>query len=358
MKSLGQDASMLPITLAEDGTLLVEDEALGKVEGFRFEVDPAANHADRKMLLAAAEKALPRILGEKAEKLAASDLSDIEISRGSLRWNGQMLAKLQPRDGQVKPALEPSREVLLLPEGAKKALMDALDAWLDRTLEPLEPLRRMHIASANPEAGSQARALLLNLIAGHGFVTREKAGIEHLPKDMRPFLRKIGVTFGALDIFAPMLLKPAPRQLLSQLGIDRRPLQPAMLPVIPDARKLPAGYRHAGSQAIRLDLAEKIFRAAHDARAKADKTRKFRLDLALPISIGLEEKNAERLLGQAGFRVQRARPLAEGAFGPPRPDSWEWRPSRRKQERQKPSREQAPREGSAFAGLADLMKQG
>ncbi|MBX7458762.1 helicase [Qipengyuania sp. 1NDH17] len=358
MKSLGQDASMLPITLAEDGTLLVEDEALGKVEGFRFEVDPAANHADRKMLLAAAEKALPRILGEKAEKLAASDLADIELSRGAIRWNGQMLAKLQPRDGQVKPALEPSREVLLLPDNAKKALMDALDAWLDKTLEPLEPLRRMHIASANPEAGSQARALLLNLIAGHGFVTREKAGIEHLPKEMRPFLRKIGVTFGALDIFAPMLLKPAPRQLLSQLGIDRRPLQEAMLPVIPDAKKLPAGYRHAGSQAIRLDLAEKIFRAAHEARAKADKSRKFRLDLALPISIGLEEKNAERLLGQAGFRVQRAKPLAEGAFGPPRPDSWEWRPSRRKQERQQPARQQAPREGSAFAGLADLMKQG
>ena len=358
MKSLGQDASMLPITLAEDGTLLVEDEALGKVEGFRFDVDPAANHADRKMLLAAAEKALPRILGEKAETLAASDLSDIELSRGAIRWKGQTLAQLQPRDGQVKPALQPSREVLLLPDRAKKALMDALDAWLDKALEPLEPLRRMHIASANPEAGSQARALLLNLIAGHGFVTREKAGIEHLPKDMRPFLRKIGVTFGALDIFAPMLLKPAPRQLLSQLGIDRRPLQEAMLPVIPDAKKLPAGYRHAGSQAIRLDLAEKIFRAAHEARAKSDKSRKFRLNLALPISIGLEEKNAERLLGQAGFRFQRARPLAEGAFGPPRPDGWEWRPSRRKQERHQPARQQAPREGSAFAGLADLMKQG
>nr|WP_247711259.1 helicase-related protein [Qipengyuania vesicularis] len=358
MKSLGQDASMLPITLSEDGTLLVEDEALGKVEGFRFEVDPAANHADRKMLLAAAEKALPRILGEKAETLAASDLAGVELSRGAIRWKGQLLAKLTPRDGEVKPALEASREVAALPDNARKSLLDSLDSWLDKRLEPLEPLRKMHIASANPDAGSQVRALLLNLIAGHGFVTREKAGIEHLPKDMRPFLRKIGVTFGALDIFAPMLLKPAPRQLLSELGVDRRPLQEAMLPVIPDAKKLPAGYRHAGSQAIRLDLAEKIFRAAHEARTKADKQRRFRLDLALPISIGLEEKNAERLLGQAGFRVQRARPLAEGAFGPPRPDSWEWRPSRRKQQRQKPAREQAPREGSAFAGLADLMKQG
>ena len=358
MKSLGQDASMLPITLAEDGTLLVEDEALGKVEGFRFAVDDAANHADRKMLLAAAEKALPRILGEKAEALAASDMADVELARGAIRWNGQILAKLSPRDGQVKPLLEPSRELAALPDKPRKALLDSLDSWLDRKLEPLEPLRRMHIASANPEAGSQARALLLNLIAGHGFVTREAAGLEHLPKDMRPFLRKIGVTFGALDIFSPLLLKPAPRQLLSALGIDRRPLQDAMLPVIPDAKKLPAGYRHAGSQAIRLDLAEKIFRAAHEARARAGKSRKFRLDLALPISIGLEEKNAERLLGQAGFRVQRAKPLAEGAYGPPRPDSWEWRPSRRKQERQKPARAQPPREGSAFAGLADLMKQG
>ena len=253
---------MLPITLADDGTLLVEDEALGKVEGFRFEVDPAANHADRKMLLAAAEKALPRILDEKAEALAASDMADVELSRGTIRWNGQMLAKLSPRDGQVKPALEPSREISALPDNARKTLLDALDAWLDKQLEPLEPLRKMHVASANPEAGSQARALLLNLIAGHGFTSREKAGLEHLPKEMRPFLRKIGVTFGALDIFAPALLKPAPRQLLSAMGIDRRPLQQAMLPVIPGGRKLPSGYRPAGEQAIRIDLAEKILRAA------------------------------------------------------------------------------------------------
>ena len=357
MKSLGQDASLLPITLDADGTLRVEDEALGKVEGFRFIVDQAANHADRKMLLAAAEKALPRILGERAEALAAGDLAEIALERGTLRWHGQMLARLETRDNEVIPALVPTREVAALPEKSRTALMAALGKWLNNALEPLEPLRRMHIAARNPDAGSQARALLLNLLAGHGFVTREAAGVEHLPKDMRPFLRKIGVTFGALDIFAPLLLKPAPRQLLSQLGIDRRPLVDAMLPVIPDAKKLPSGYRHAGSQAIRLDLAEKIFRAAHEARAKAAHHRRFRLDLALPVSIGLEAKNAERLLGQAGFRVHRARPLPEGAFGPPQPDSWEWRPVRKAQQRHAP-RSAPPRDGSAFAGLAELLKQG
>ena len=363
MKSLGEDPAMLPIALADDGTVTVEDEVLGRIEGFRFAVDPDANHADRKMLLAAAEKALPRLLGERADALAASDLAELELARGAIRWKGQTLARLKQRDDTYRPELEPARELAALPDAARGRLLSALESWLDAKLEPLAPLKKLEQAARNPDAGSQARALLLSLIAGRGFVTRDQAGIEHLPKEMRPFLRKIGVTFGALDIFAPALLKPAPRALLHALGVDRRPLQDAMLPVIPDSKKLPAGYRHAGSQAIRIDLAEKIFRAAHDARAKlqgttkgGDRRRKFTLDLALPVSIGLEEDNAIRLLGQAGFRHQRSRPLAEGAFGPPRPDRWEWRPSRRKQ----PQRAAPPRvrEGSAFAGLADLIKTG
>ncbi|WP_446532519.1 helicase-related protein [Qipengyuania flavescens] len=355
MKSLGENPDLLPIELADDGAVSVEGEPMGTIQGLRFTVDPSARHEDRRMLLAAAEKALPRLLGEKAEALAASGLEELEIARGELRWNGQPLARLKQRDGTATPLLQPTPEVKALPEGPRTKLLAALEAWLAAKLEPLAPLEKMHHASANPEAGSQARALLLNLIAGHGYTSREKAGIEHLPKEMRPFLRKIGVTFGALDIFSPLLLKPAPRQLLHALGVDRRPLQEAMLPVIPGGKKLPSGYRPAGDQAIRIDLAEKILRAAHETRAKAqakDRRRKFVLDLALPVSIGLEENNAIRLLGVAGFRVQRAKPLAEGQFGPPRPDRWEWRPSRRKQQRAAPAK---PREGSAFAGLADLL---
>lgn len=356
MKSLGEDASALPIELAEDGTVSIEGEQLGHVEGLRFVVDPSARHEDRRMLLAAAEKALPRLLGKKAEALAASVTTDVDLEQGLIRSKGQNLARLEFREGTIVPAMHPTREVSSLPATARDTLLSALETWLAKKFEPLEPLEKLHKAATNPEAGSQARALLLNLIAGHGYVSRERAGIEHLPKDMRPFLRRIGVTFGALDIFAPALLKPAPRQLLHRLGIDRRPLQDAMLPVIADTKKLPSGYRGAGSQAIRIDLAEKILRAAHEARAKAqvkDKRRKFVLDYALPISIGLEEGNISRLLGAAGFRVQKARPLPAGALGPPRPDRWEWRPSRRKQQRAKPA---LPREGNAFAALAELVR--
>lgn len=359
MKSLGNDAALLPISLGEDGVLRVEDEAIGHLEGFRFVVDRNATHAEGKMLLAAAEKALPRLLGERAEGLAASGLDGVTQEHGALRWQGRELAKLHFAAGSLKPRTEWAREINALPQPARHRLDHELGRWLITRLTGLAPLETLMTASRDPAAGSEARALLLALIAGHGLATRDEAGIAHLPKEARPFLRKIGVTFGALDIFAPALLKPAPRQLLAELGIDRRPLEPAMLPVIPDARRLPVGYRHAGSQAIRVDLAEKIFRAAHEAREKGqkgDRRRRFPLDLALATSIGLAPDNIVRLLGQAGFRVQRARALAEGQFGPPRPDLWEWRPAQARQARPPSAAAQPPREGNAFAALAGLVR--
>jgi ATP-dependent RNA helicase SUPV3L1/SUV3 len=424
MKSLGADASALPVTLEPDQRLTVEGEVIGRLEGFRFVVDPDAGVADRKMLLAAGEKALPGLLAQRAEWLVAEGLGELEIANGAIQWQGRALAEITLPDDFAKPRLTMAREIAMLPEAARGALEQGLGAWLERQLEPLAPLRKLAAAARDPEAGSQARALLITLIEARGVVSRENAGLEHLPKEMRPFLRKLGVTFGALDIFAPALLKPAPRRLLHALGLDPRPLEPAMRSVIPQEGRLPAGYRPAGEQLIRVDLAEKILRAAFDTRAKAatkpprapqpvvaseeaaappatgqsaegapsldaaetampappqatleatpetppetpgeavsvaepetqlqpqpkaapkprlsrkaqaktrqprDRNARFRLDLALAVSIGLEEENARRLLGSAGFRLHRGRALAEGAFGPAVPDSWTWRPRR------------------------------
>ncbi|MEO1731932.1 MAG: helicase, partial [Pseudomonadota bacterium] len=317
---------------------------IGRLDGFRFAVDPNATVADRKMLLAAGEKALPGILAQRAEWLLGDGLSELAIEKGAIRWQGRALAEITMPEDFATPRLTLAREISMLADGPRSKLEEGLTAWLASKLEPLGPLRKLAEAARDPEAGSQARALLITLIDARGVVSREKAGLEHLPKEMRPFLRKLGVTFGALDIFARDLLKPAPRQLLHALGLDTRPLEPAMLSVLPDAKRLPAGYRPAGTQAIRVDLAEKILRAAFDTRAKVteahnkaqegqpkeqkSRSPRFQLDLALPVSIGLEADNACRLLGSAGFRLQRARKLAEGAAGPPAPDFWTWRPRR------------------------------
>ncbi|MEM6857093.1 MAG: helicase-related protein [Pseudomonadota bacterium] len=406
MKSLGQDAAALPVTLEADGRMTVEGEAIGRLDGFRFVVDPNATLADRKMLLAAGEKALPGILTQRANWLLGEGLAELSIGKGAICWQDRALAEITMPDDFGTPRLTLAREVSLLPEGPRAQLEAGLTQWLTERLEPLAPLRKLAEAARDPAAGSQARALLITLIDARGVVSREKAGLEHLPKEMRPFLRRLGVTFGALDIFARDMLKPAPRQLLHALGLDTRALEPAMLPVLAQPNWLPAGYRPAGTQAIRVDLAEKILRAAFDARSAAGKDDKsaekdapkgskrrpprFRIDLALAVSIGLEEDNAARLLGSAGFRLQRARKLVEGTQGPAAPDFWTWRPRRadetirhrrraNENERSKnakaprgaqkgPKRNQEPhkrpskkpdtgpaRAGGAFDGLADLL---
>ena len=343
MKSLGQDASALPVTLEPDGHLTVEGESIGRLEGFRFHVDPSAGVADRRMLLAAGEKALPALLASRADWLLDQGLAELEISGGAIRWQCRALADIsfpgQPCAGNFgTPRLALTRDLVLLPETAKAKLEAGLAAWLDVQLEPLAPLRKLAEAARDPEAGSQARALVITLIEARGVISREDAGLENLPKEMRPYLRKLGVTFGALDIFDAPLLKPAPRRLLHALGLDLRPVQEAMLPVLAEGGwakgRLPAGYRYAGTQAIRVDLAEKILRAAFEARSVVtaahpkERNLAFRLDLSLAVSVGLEAENARRLLGSAGFRCDRARALAEGAFGPPAPDRWHWRPRR------------------------------
>jgi ATP-dependent RNA helicase SUPV3L1/SUV3 len=221
--------------------------------------------------------------------------------------------------------------------------------------------------------------LLLQLIAGAGMVRRELAGLAQVPKEKRHSLRRLGVTIGTLDIFVPALLKPGPRRLLQAIGMDRRPAHETMAAVIEGSRTLPSGYRPAGARAIRIDMAEKLFRAAHDGRSAAH-GRRFRIDAALGTSMGLTGESFVPLLQEAGFRQIGARALAEGAFGPPAPPLWEWRPprpdSRAEHAGQKPHRVQRgkgppkdkrpppkpapeprrPVEGNAFAALADLIR--
>jgi len=381
MKSLGQDAGALPVTLAADGQLTVEGETIGKLDGFQFVVDPAANASDRKMLLAAGEKALPGILAQQADRLVREGLDELELSSGAVQWRGRAIAEVTLTEDFSRARLSLSRDVSMLGDVPRMALERGLSEWVEAKLEPLSALRKLAEAARDPNAGSEARAILHALIDGRGVISRDKAGLQHLPKEMRPFLRKLGVTFGTLDVFASALLKPAPRRLMHDLLLDKRALQEAMLPVIPEAKRLPAGYRLAGSQAIRVDLAEKIFRRAFDARSKVQakdpkqRSPQFQLHLALAISIGLEEDNARRLLGSAGFRVNRAKALGEGVFGPPQADQWSWRPKRNdgrsrhdrrsKQDHKQPrqgrrshSKTAAPkpaRSGGAFDALADLL---
>jgi ATP-dependent RNA helicase SUPV3L1/SUV3 len=247
-----------------------------------------------------------------------------------------------------------AKELGPLDAAHKARLTEALGLWLEGELAPLAPLRALEEAALDPALGSEVRALLLTLADGNGTIAREAAGLAQVAKERRPLLRRLGVTIGALDVFVADLLKPAPRRLLHAIGADPRPLRPCMEAVIPGSRELPAGYRRAGGQGIRVDMAEKLFRAAHEQRGTAG-GRGFRLDPALATSMGLLPDNLRLLMRDAGFRPGHARPLPEGAHGPPVPVLWSWRAPRK--DRQAPATAQARQaEGNAFAALAGLVR--
>ena len=65
MRKLGPDAALLPVELAGD-EVRVDGEPIGQLAGFRFRVDPQCRLADRKLLLAAAERHLPELRAARA----------------------------------------------------------------------------------------------------------------------------------------------------------------------------------------------------------------------------------------------------------------------------------------------------
>ena len=354
MKTMGKDTNLLRVELAENGAVSVEGEIIGHLDGFRFVVDAKTGHDDRKLLLAAAERHMPELLAQKAAHLIASEFGELTLADGMIQRAGQPVAHLREGKSIAAPRIELVRELGALAPAQKAQLAEALELWLARELDPLAPLAKLEEAARDPQTGSELRALLLAVIAGHGIVPRERAGLAHVPQERRRELRKLGVTIGALDVFAAALLKPAPRKLLRAIEADRRPVREDMASVIPGGQRLPAGYRHAGKQAIRIDMAEKLFRAAHESRAAGK--RRFTVDPALGTSMGLAPGSFVRLMREAGFRKLPAPVLAEGVYGPPEPDLWEWRAPRKDESGARKPAASPPREGNAFAALADLMR--
>jgi ATP-dependent RNA helicase SUPV3L1/SUV3 len=354
MKTMGKDAALLRVALDGAGHVLVEDQPIGHLEGFRFVVDAGASHEDRKLMLAAAEKHLPQLLALKAQALVKDQLGELAIEHGEVHRDGRVVARLERGKTPSRPRLVLGKELGVLDPVHKARLSEALALWLEGELAPLGPLRAIEDAALSPEAGSEVRALLLTLARGHGAIARETAGLAHVPKEKRPLLRRIGVIIGTLDVFVPMLLKPAPRRLLHAIGADPRPLREGMEAVIEGGQRLPAGYRRAGSQAIRVDMAEKLFRTAHEQRARAA-GRGFHVDAALATSMGLLPDNFRQLMRDAGFRPGQGRALPDGMAGPPAPVWWSWRAPRK--DRKSPDRSAVPaREASAFAALAGLVR--
>ncbi|KHK89595.1 helicase-related protein [Novosphingobium malaysiense] len=361
MKKLGPDAGLLSVRL-EDEEVLVEGEHIGSLRGFAFKVDPGTRLSDRKLLLAAAEKHLASLLQERADTLADAihaGTAEIGFEDGDLVWDGERIGKLSAGRSLLAPVLVPDRTLDAIPGPSRKALVAALEIWLETALSPLEPLRKLDEASRAEDAGPDLRALLITLVERGGMTSREQSGVDNLDKHRRTMLARLGVRVGALDLFVPAMLRPKPIALWRLLAriAGKSPAggtpETEMPPALPATRHgRVAGYRNLGKQLIRLDMAEKLLREAHEARS-TEKARDFKLDPARAVSMGLTTSSYSRLLRLGGFQAIVPRPLSEEAHGPPAPLRWRWRPPRRNPRQ---NRQPRARKDSAFAALADMVR--
>src|SRR5687767_2148659 len=200
----GSDA--LPVTVAADGEVSVGPEPIGHLAGFDFRVDPSARLADKRLLLAAAERRLGDELDRRAKALleAPDDAFDLIADDGgavAVGWQGHVLARLAPGRSLLEPALRTSRALDRLSAPSRAALRGRLEAWLETSIgEQLAALRKLAAAAADPASSPGVRALAAMLADAGGVAPRRAmlAPIAALELVDRRALHNLRVRLGAL----------------------------------------------------------------------------------------------------------------------------------------------------------------
>jgi len=344
----GSDA--LPVTVAADGEVSFGPEPIGHLSGFDFRVDPNARLADKRLLLAAAERRLGEELDRRANALVdAPDEAFALIveadGRLAVAWEGNVLARLAPGRSLLEPALRTARALDRLSAQSRTALRGRLEAWLEGEIgRHLKPLKTLAAAAGDPASSPGVRALGAMLADAGGLLPRRAitSAIGSLEQRDRQRLHRLRVRLGPLDVFVPQLLKPAAQYWRAALVAVRSgepmPKLPAAgaatLPASADQRGAALAYRRAGRDWIRIDLADRLASHAHHIRSAGGADP---VDSALATSIGLSDAALASLMADVGFGRK------DGA--------WTWRG--RRDQRRKPGKP-VP---NAFAELAKLRRQ-
>jgi len=313
-----------------DGRVVVEGEAIGRVEGFRF----AAGEAPEGRLRSAANRVMREAVGGRVAALERAGDAELALDvsadgAGLVLWQGAGVARLV-RGGAV---LHPAVDVIasdLLDQRARERVRRCLQAWLDRYLAcELAPLFRLEAAAL----GGVARGIAYRVVQGLGCAVREgRPGDDALPDKGpdRKALARAGVRLGTATLFLPNALGPrtaALRALLWSLQRDRPwpgplPVRGALAlsvdPSVPADWYLALGYRPAGPLAVRAEALERMLVEVR----KLARQGPFVAVPALRTMIGADEANFAAVLRALGFRARLGEdgvnvggPAAAGAKG-------------------------------------------
>ena len=278
MRRLRENA-MLEAEVNANGDVLVEGQNVGKLSGFRFTADTQGMGVDTpeaKALRTAAAKSLMLEMETRATKFAGAEDAAFALALdGTIRWQGEPVAKLQPGEKTLEP-----RALILADEqlaGAPREQVEArlalfLKAHVTRLLGPLLALE------AGETLAGIGRGIAYQLAEHLGVLDRASVAgdVKTLDQPGRSELRKLGVRFGSYHLYLPLLLKPAARALAAQLwmlkhgGSEAKGLDDIVhlassgRTSFPADESLPkglyraAGFSVCGPRAVRIDILERL----------------------------------------------------------------------------------------------------
>ena len=313
MRRLHQKEDLMS-SLTPGGDVMVEGEFVGRLDGFRFSVDPSVDSIHASTLRNAAQQALQGEIGARAFRLERHARIDegkiIAIGDdGLIRWEGMVVAKLAPTQEVLKPRIELLADEDLLSGQAEYALREALEGWLIRRIRAvLEPLLALQDA---PDLEGLGKGLAFQLAESLGILPRKQLSdlLKGLDQGERAKLRKLGVRFGEHHVYLPALLKPAPAAMKVRLWrVHNRiasPLAPppaglSSLPVDPQTPAgfyLIAGFEVCGPRAVRIDMLERLLQQLRQKNNAGP----FPISAELWSPVGCSKADFENVLRSLGY---------------------------------------------------------
>ncbi|MGF7170789.1 ATP-dependent RNA helicase SUPV3L1/SUV3 [Sphingobium xanthum] len=350
LRQAGDQHALLAVDVDSTGNVTVDGYKIGTLKGFRFAVDPLARANEKRLLLAAAERRLGAHLNEMAQALLAVDDKAFSFASppggdAQIIWNGHPVATLKAGQRLLAPELVLDAGLSGLAPEIQQGVRERLGVWIRGQFDRHVPaLLKMEAGATDPALPPSVRAVLAQLADAGGIMPRTQLdeALGQVAKEDRAHLRRAGVVIGVMDLYHPGLMKPAAAQWRMALLSLKRAKPLVALPaagavLLPASEELDeigagiAGFRKLGESWLRLDMAERLARGAHEAIAAG---KPYGADDATIVSIGLNEASFLDLMRQAGFR-----PVADAAEGAP---NWQFR-GRPKQRPPRPEGEQRRR---------------
>ncbi len=194
-------------TIVASGEVMVEGESLGRLRGFRFDLDEAVSPDHARASLAAVRDVLATEIPQRILKFEQDNDGSFLLDReGNLTWRGADVGRITAGETVLTPSVEVESSDYLDGPGRER-LRQRLVAWLNRHLRAqLKPLFGLDTS----ELSGAARGVAYQMIEALGLIPRHAVArqIADLSKTDRKALSDLGVRIGRESIFMPALLNP------------------------------------------------------------------------------------------------------------------------------------------------------